>query len=237
MAKVTKGEDAGSKKILKEDEPAVDLKTAEAELEQDELARFKQEKKAAEEEFGDTLWYLAAICRRMNIPLDEIFGDAAKHGKFKNACKECGTGVCEHGKFKSSCRDCGTGFCEHGCQRYSCKDCGTGLCEHGKLKQICKECSGVSICEHGKQKSRCKDCGGGSICEHGKQRTLCAECGGSQLCKHNKRISYCKECGGNSLCKSEWCEKFGNKKYEGYKTPMNYFIATLIWSNLIDQNK
>jgi len=50
MAKVTKGEDAGSKKLLKEDEPTVDLKTAEAELEQDELARFKQEKKAAEEE-------------------------------------------------------------------------------------------------------------------------------------------------------------------------------------------
>lgn len=41
-------------------------------------------KKAAEEEFGDTLWYLAAICRRLNVPLDEIFGDAANHGNFKN---------------------------------------------------------------------------------------------------------------------------------------------------------
>lgn len=41
-------------------------------------------KKAAEEEFGDTLWYLAAICRRMNVPLDEIFGEAANHGNFKN---------------------------------------------------------------------------------------------------------------------------------------------------------
>ena len=41
-------------------------------------------KKAAEEEFGDTLWYLAAICRRLNIPLDEIFGEAANHGNFKN---------------------------------------------------------------------------------------------------------------------------------------------------------
>lgn len=40
--------------------------------------------KAAEEEFGDTLWYLAAICRRMNVPLDEIFGEAANHGDFKN---------------------------------------------------------------------------------------------------------------------------------------------------------
>lgn len=41
-------------------------------------------KKVAEEEFGDTLWYLAAICRRLNFPLDEIFGDAANHGNFKN---------------------------------------------------------------------------------------------------------------------------------------------------------
>ena len=41
-------------------------------------------KKIAEEEFGDTLWYLAAICRRLNVPLDEIFGEAANHGNFKN---------------------------------------------------------------------------------------------------------------------------------------------------------
>ena len=41
-------------------------------------------KKAAEEEFGDTLWYLAAICRRLNVPLDEIFGEAANTGDFKN---------------------------------------------------------------------------------------------------------------------------------------------------------
>ncbi|KAA8919047.1 pyrophosphatase [Xanthomonas sontii] len=41
-------------------------------------------KKAAEEEFGDTLWYLAAICRRLNVPLGEIFGEAANHGNFKN---------------------------------------------------------------------------------------------------------------------------------------------------------
>jgi hypothetical protein len=27
------------------------------------------------------------------------------------------------------------------------------------------------------------------------------------------------------------------KKYEGYKTPMNYFIATIIWINLINKNK
>mgnify|MGYP003647113449 CR=1 FL=1 len=31
---------------------------------------------AAEEEFGDTLWYLAALCRRVNIPLEELFATA-----------------------------------------------------------------------------------------------------------------------------------------------------------------
>ena len=41
-------------------------------------------RKAAEEEFGDTLWYLAAICRRCKFSLDEIFGEAANHGNFRN---------------------------------------------------------------------------------------------------------------------------------------------------------
>lgn len=41
-------------------------------------------KKAAEEEFGDTLWYLAAICRRVDISLEEIFAAAANHGHFRN---------------------------------------------------------------------------------------------------------------------------------------------------------
>ncbi|WP_454766112.1 pyrophosphatase [Cupriavidus campinensis] len=40
-------------------------------------------KKAAEEEFGDTLWYLAALCRRMRLPLDDVFAAAANHGNFK----------------------------------------------------------------------------------------------------------------------------------------------------------
>jgi hypothetical protein len=34
-------------------------------------------RRAAEEEFGDTLWYLAAICRRQHIRLDELFATAA----------------------------------------------------------------------------------------------------------------------------------------------------------------
>lgn len=41
-------------------------------------------KKAAEEEFGDTLWYLAAICRRVQISLEEIFAEAANQGNYKN---------------------------------------------------------------------------------------------------------------------------------------------------------
>jgi NTP pyrophosphatase (non-canonical NTP hydrolase) len=40
-------------------------------------------KRAAEEEFGDTLWYLAALCRRLSIPLDELFGEAASREHFK----------------------------------------------------------------------------------------------------------------------------------------------------------
>lgn len=39
-------------------------------------------KKAAEEEFGDTLWYLAALCRRMRLPLEAVFDDAVKQGNF-----------------------------------------------------------------------------------------------------------------------------------------------------------
>lgn len=39
---------------------------------------------AAEEEFGDTLWYLAAICRRLNIPLQDIFAEVVTGDKFSN---------------------------------------------------------------------------------------------------------------------------------------------------------
>ena len=40
-------------------------------------------KKAAEEEFGDTLWYLAALCRRLNSPLEDVFIEATNHEAFK----------------------------------------------------------------------------------------------------------------------------------------------------------
>jgi hypothetical protein len=40
-------------------------------------------KRAAEEEFGDTLWYLAALCRRLSIPFDDILAEAASGERFK----------------------------------------------------------------------------------------------------------------------------------------------------------
>jgi hypothetical protein len=41
-------------------------------------------RKAAEEEFGDTLWYFAAVCRRLHVPLEEIFSEAAKNDDYTN---------------------------------------------------------------------------------------------------------------------------------------------------------
>lgn len=40
-------------------------------------------KKAAEEEFGDALWYLAAICRRVDYSLADIFSEAGDHEDFQ----------------------------------------------------------------------------------------------------------------------------------------------------------
>lgn len=53
---------------------------------------------AAEEEFGDTLWYLAAICRRMQIPLEDIFAEAVDHGNFKivGAASDIANGLLAH---------------------------------------------------------------------------------------------------------------------------------------------
>lgn len=42
-------------------------------------------KRAAEEEFGDTLWYLAALCRRLKIPLDGLLTEATSNGRFRTA--------------------------------------------------------------------------------------------------------------------------------------------------------
>ena len=40
-------------------------------------------RKAAEEEFGDTLWYFAALCRRLGHPLEDIFTEGSANGKYK----------------------------------------------------------------------------------------------------------------------------------------------------------
>lgn len=39
--------------------------------------------RAAEEEFGDTLWYLAAVCRRLNISLNDLLVTAANGKGFR----------------------------------------------------------------------------------------------------------------------------------------------------------
>lgn len=39
--------------------------------------------RAAEEEFGDALWYLAALCRRLNVPLEGVFSEAVDKGGFQ----------------------------------------------------------------------------------------------------------------------------------------------------------
>lgn len=43
-------------------------------------------KLAAEEEFGDTLWYFNAVCRRLDMPLEQIFADAANGSSFGTTC-------------------------------------------------------------------------------------------------------------------------------------------------------
>jgi NTP pyrophosphatase (non-canonical NTP hydrolase) len=38
---------------------------------------------AAEEEFGDTLWYFAALCRRLGYQLEDIFNDGVSNGGYR----------------------------------------------------------------------------------------------------------------------------------------------------------
>lgn len=40
-------------------------------------------RKAAEEEFGDTLWYFAALCRRLGHPLEDVFTEGSANGGYK----------------------------------------------------------------------------------------------------------------------------------------------------------
>lgn len=43
-------------------------------------------RRAAEEEFGDTLWYFNAVCRRVEVPLEQIFAEAANGSSFATTC-------------------------------------------------------------------------------------------------------------------------------------------------------
>lgn len=47
-------------------------------------------RRAAEEEFGDTLWYFNAVCRRANAPLEQIFAEAATGPSFATTCAASG---------------------------------------------------------------------------------------------------------------------------------------------------
>lgn len=48
-----------------------------------EGAAFPGFRKAAEEEFGDTLWYFAALCRRLGYALEDVFTEASANGAYK----------------------------------------------------------------------------------------------------------------------------------------------------------
>jgi hypothetical protein len=43
---------------------------------------FPDYRRAAEEEFGDTLWYLAALCRRCEVELESVFERATNDGSY-----------------------------------------------------------------------------------------------------------------------------------------------------------
>lgn len=43
-------------------------------------------KRAAEEEFGDTLWYFNAVCRRVDASLEQTFAEAADGSSFSTTC-------------------------------------------------------------------------------------------------------------------------------------------------------
>jgi NTP pyrophosphatase (non-canonical NTP hydrolase) len=50
-----------------------------------EGAAFPGFRQAVEEEFGDALWYLAALCRRLDVSFEETFALVARNGKYSSA--------------------------------------------------------------------------------------------------------------------------------------------------------
>jgi len=63
-----------------------------------EGAAFPGFRKAAEEEFGDTLWYFATLCRRLGHPLAEIFTEASDARAYARigAASDCPRGALAH---------------------------------------------------------------------------------------------------------------------------------------------
>ena len=41
---------------------------------------------AAQEEFGDTLWYFAAVCRRLDVSVNDVFSDVSSSASFAKVC-------------------------------------------------------------------------------------------------------------------------------------------------------
>ena len=144
-----------------------------------------------------------------------------EHGRRKDRCRDCGTGICQHNKLKRYCRDCGAKtICEHGRRRDRCRECGgSQICEHNKRRSSCVDCGGGEICEHNKIRGSCKYCGGSQICEHNIFRRNCKECGGSGTCEHKVDKRDCPDCSGSRICKSKdtiGCRTQGNRKLNGY---------------------
>ena len=148
-----------------------------------------------------------------------------EHGRRKDRCRDCGTGICEHNKLKRYCKDCGANsICQHGRRRDRCKDCGSGsqICQHNKRRSTCVVCGGGEICEHKRQRNRCVDCSGSQVCVHKKSKAYCRECGGSVFCEHNLEKRNCPDCGGYRACKSNkepyktGCRTRGNRKLNGF---------------------
>lgn len=127
-------------------------------------------------------------------------------GKLLQTCQICRTKTCPHNsQFKKNCKIC----CKENQQNKP-------NCEHGNRKARCRLCGGSDYCSHGIDKYKCVCCKGNGVCSHNKRKDLCKLCNGCSFCSHGKRKILCKECDGKALCKSEWCETYGNPKYQGY---------------------
>ena len=63
-----------------------------------EQASYPEYSDAVEDEFGDALWYFAALCRRLEIRIDSIVGQATDHLSAGRRAFELGNALIELGK-------------------------------------------------------------------------------------------------------------------------------------------